>query len=94
MKATACVGCGYCCEVCTCQVGLYVYKDPAGVCPGLKWDPIANRHWCQVVLDDKEKKIYIPHMAIGAGCSSSLFNDYRLEIKDRTIKEEPKWKIR
>lgn len=52
-----------------------------GKCTQLYWDPEAGRHWCKAI---KEKPSLGDRVAIGGGCSSTLFNTWREELKDRT----------
>lgn len=77
-----CVGCGYCCKVAPCIPGFLVY-GPAKPCGALRWDEEAGRYFCGIVLDEPErtKDKLKERMAIGAGCSSPLFNTER----ERTI---------
>ena len=84
MKYAECVGCGYCCVKTICEMGRLHYNVIEGICPALKWDDDAKRHWCQLVINDPPKsENEFPY--IGAGCSSSMMNDWRIEIKDRTV---------
>ena len=65
-----CVGCGHCCKTAPCVVSVAIY-GPNTECPALKHD--GKRYWCGVVKD----------MAIGEGCSSTLYNkDRELVIKE------------
>lgn len=78
-KIKKCLGCGYCCLKAMCALGtirLGTYKDR---CPYLRWN--GRRYLCDLYLSDP--KSLGEKMAIGAGCSSSLFNDWRKEVKYR-----------
>jgi hypothetical protein len=73
-----CVGCSYCCKVAPCIPGFLVY-GPGKPCGALRWDARGGRYLCGVVLDEPERtrdKLK-EQMAIGAGCSSPLFNEER-----------------
>lgn len=73
-----CVGCGYCCKVAPCIPGFMVY-GPGKPCGALRWDARAGRYLCGIVLDEPERTRdrLKEQMAIGAGCSSPLFNEER-----------------
>lgn len=79
MRTSPCIGCGYCCMKVPCPVSYLMgwdrYPDPCG---GLVWDE-AGRYWCRAVLEEPERTVVRlkEQMAIGAGCSSSLFNEQR-----------------
>jgi len=87
MKPGACVGCGYCCKRAPCPLASAKYqtfehwKDGRGGCPSLLEKD--GRYWCGLVLsepDDWKKQEIIHFLAIGAGCSSTLFNEARHTI--------------
>lgn len=81
-----CVGCGYCCMKTICAAGERIY-GPVKQCPSLIWDENAKRHYCELVMKPGEiGERYRKELFIGAGCSSSLFNDWRENIQDRTGK--------
>jgi len=85
-----CVGCGYCCCKVPCRVaflrGWDRHPEP---CKGLVWDQKEGRFWCQAVLEEPAPTVerLKEGMAIGAGCSSSLFNQQR-EACQRGLLEE------
>ena len=77
-----CVRCGYCCRKSMCGLAYHFGRhhlldmleaDPNAVCPYLKGDK-PGEHWCQLIREDPSLK---DHVAIGGGCSSTLFNDDR-----------------
>jgi len=75
-----CVGCGYCCQKVQCVAGQSIYGlDEKGVCAGLKWDEQAEQYRCSLILETtgKANEAARTGLAIGAGCSSSLFNTQR-----------------
>lgn len=81
-----CVGCGYCCSKVICSVGVRAYNALKSPCPGLIWDQEANRHWCKLARMSGQQGIdYRAELFINTGCSSSLFNDWREDIHDRTF---------
>lgn len=84
MNVTPCIGCAYCCSKVVCSLGAQVYgvKPP---CQGLVWDEKKGRHLCKLILDSRgELRTFLMEvLAIGAGCSSSLFNDWRTELRCR-----------
>jgi hypothetical protein len=79
VSIAGCIGCGYCCAKGPCDVTCRheVWHLETG-CEALVWD--GTRHWCKFVLDDP--KLYTEHLAIGCGCSSSLFNGYREKLRN------------
>jgi len=80
MEVKPCIGCGYCCSM-PCTLSYFSGWIVDRKCIMLVWDAKAGRHWCKAILDDIADKY---NMAIGGGCSSTLFNDWREELKDRT----------
>ena len=90
----SCIGCGYCCSVAICVPGQRAYNILKGTCPGLVWDEDANRHWCKLAKMQGQRGIdYREELAIGTACSSTMFNDWRENIQDRTGATEKKFKI-
>ena len=85
-----CEGCGYCCKKGPCSLywhtktaedrGLAPWLAGEG-CPHLVWDGEANRYWCGVILLAPGVQELKDVIAIGAGCSSSLFNSERRNIR-------------
>ena len=78
-----CVGCGWCCSVAPCPYSMtkYCVTHP---CPALYWD--GERYRCADVEDLRLTGC----CAIGAGCSSTLFNAWRgLKIRRRPEIENP-----
>lgn len=67
-----CMGCGYCCCKAVCAFGRLRGAPVEAPCSFLTYRD--GRHWCALV---KQEPVAKSHMAIGAGCSSSLFNDWR-----------------
>lgn len=90
----SCIGCGYCCSVRLCDAGQRAYNATIPPCPGLIWDEEAHRHWCKLAkLPGDLGFRYREELAIGTACSSSLFNDWRENVKDRTGAVEKKYKM-
>ena len=82
--SASCLGCGYCCRMHPCELAYQVHGDIKD-CPSLKWNGV--RHICEIVASDPEKYARYDNYAvdgIGSGCSSSLFNMWREDIRDRT----------
>jgi hypothetical protein len=75
-----CVGCGYCCIKAQCNISRVMLGDHKR-CPALKWN--GKRYLCELA---KDKKI-ADSLAIGAGCSSSLFNIWRRDIREHDRSE-------
>ena len=77
IKTKPCVGCGYCCSQAPCFIARIKHPDWTSPCPELiKRD---GRFWCGAVErmkgDDREQ--VEEDLAIGAGCSSTMFNEVR-----------------
>jgi len=70
-KISACCGCGYCCMAARCCLSLFTYDTASAVCPALIFKE--GRFWCQLAEDPQIKE----QLYIGAGCSSSMFNQQR-----------------
>ena len=69
-----CVGCGYCCIKVQCAISHHNFGSQKR-CSALKWNGV--RYICELA----EK--HHTDLAIDAGCSSTLFNEWREEIKER-----------
>lgn len=67
-----CVGCGYCCILSPCVYSLAKYGELD--CPALYWN--GQQYRCGEVKD------WGVHLAIGAGCCSSL-NSWRHDVRER-----------
>jgi hypothetical protein len=81
ISCAPCIGCGYCCAKAPCEIASrYDCWSLETGCEALKWD--GTRHRCLFYLDNPE--VIGDILAIGWGCSSSLFNSYREEIRDLT----------
>jgi hypothetical protein len=69
-----CVGSGHCCLTAQCALGAIRYgRHP--VCPGLFEE--GDRYRCRLVIEDAA---VARDLAVGAGCSSTLFNVRREKI--------------
>lgn len=78
-SVAGCIGCGYCCAKAPCELASRSdCWDLETGCNALRWD--GKRHLCQFYLDDPETVSLI--LAIGWGCSSSLFNSYREKVRN------------
>jgi len=75
-----CIGCGYCCQKTVCFLGQQRDVKANDVpCPMLIWD--GQRHWCKIIL--QEPRLH-EEVAIGKGCPSTLYNNFRVDIQNRT----------
>lgn len=75
-----CVGCGYCCLTAPCFESVVEYELDRldQKCPGLVWSDEEAMFRCELMLKPGEEgKSFRNKLAAGAGCSSSLFNQYR-----------------
>lgn len=70
-KVSACCGCGYCCMAARCCLSLLIYPTREELCPALIFKE--GRFWCHLAEDPQIKE----ELYIGAGCSSSMFNQQR-----------------
>lgn len=80
---TQCVGCGYCCRTAPCGLAWLTFspaiKTGVWKCPALRWD--GKRYLCRLCEgEDAQSKKNREALAIGAGCSSTLFNQDRQRI--------------
>lgn len=82
MRDQACYRSGYCCKVATCAAGV-MYGAPQRGCTFLEGER-PGEYQCRLVLEHPE---LAEPMAIGAGCSSTLFNQDREEAI-RHLKEK------
>jgi len=76
----ACIGCGYCCRQAPCALAQRIYGGVLEKCPELVYRD--GRWWCRAVENARGplKRDYEEGVAIGGGCSSSLFNQDRKRI--------------
>lgn len=82
-RSDPCVGCGFCCAQWPCAHSMNKYFV-AHPCPALEWD--GERYRCA----DVEELRLSGACAIGAGCSSTLFNTWRgSKIQRRPEIENP-----
>ncbi|WP_205119477.1 hypothetical protein [Paramagnetospirillum kuznetsovii] len=76
-----CNGCGVCCAVETCPLGLLLFRRRKGPCPGLGWQSEYSRYVCGVLADPKRFLGWLPAslgralvfrwIAAGKGCDST-----------------------
>lgn len=71
-----CVGCGYCCLKGQCIYSIRKYGNKKR-CPALLWNAKKKRYFCLLVIDNDSLRV---GLAIGEGCSSSLFNEWRSNV--------------
>jgi len=84
VKIEKCVGCGYCCLKSKCEAAVRLYPS-AKICPQLTWSDENNRHYCGLMLiGGLVGAAYKKELYAGTGCSSSLCNSWRKDIKNRT----------
>jgi len=78
-KIKPCVGCGYCCLKAPCFQAVVEYElEYKQTCPGLTWDDEKVQFRCKLMMrPGAEGKKFRDRLAVGGGCSSSLFNNYR-----------------
>jgi len=80
MTFEPCIGCGMCCKT-QCLTGQWTYGEH-NRCPGLVWE--GARYECRLisaaVLEGNSARL--DDMAVGGGCGSTLFNSWRLAIKE------------
>jgi hypothetical protein len=88
-----CVGCGYCCIKTKCPAALRLYPN-SKQCPQLIWNDEDNRYYCGLMLLPGELgRLYRKELHAGTGCSSSLFNSWRKDIKRRDKKDVEKLEL-
>jgi hypothetical protein len=57
----ACNGCGVCCAVEPCPLGIVLFRQRRGPCPGLVWEPQARLYRCGVLsAPQKVAKVVLP----------------------------------
>jgi len=74
---TSCIGCGYCCKRAMCLMGIDTLGQVEKECPFLQWSTTKNRYLCLLYDTFKSNPMF------GGGCSSSLFNTWREDVKER-----------
>ena len=84
IKFEKCVGCGYCCIKSKCVAAQRLYPS-SKTCPQLTWSKEDNRYYCGLMLAyGAIGWAYRKELYAGTGCSSTLFNSWRKDIKERT----------
>ena len=88
-----CVGCGFCCLTAPCEASRRLNYSSTK-CPFLLWVEEDKRHKCQLMMfDGSLGEAYRKELHAGAGCSSTLFNDWRIDIKKRdSLDIDDRWK--
>jgi len=90
---TKCVGCGYCCIKTKCSAAVRLYPE-SEQCPQLTWSDDDNRYYCGLMLLPGELgRAYRKELYAGTGCSSSLFNSWREDIRKRDEKDTEKLEL-
>lgn len=67
-----CNGCGLCCSIELCAVGVLAFPGAQAPCPALKISTDGTRTYCNIVATEIEKKmepIIQTYLGIGYGCS-------------------------
>ena len=77
-----CNGCGLCCSVAPCPLGMWLSKKRLGTCVALSWDDNLGRYHCGVVMAPKRWLPWLPEpvarrwakrwIAAASGCDSDL----------------------
>jgi hypothetical protein len=73
-----CNGCGVCCLVEPCPVGMVLSRRVRGACKALRWDDVRRRYVCGVLMDTANRKPRWLHrwvarmIAAGQGCDAAL----------------------
>ena len=81
MSIAQCIGCGYCCRKAPCAMAVRIYgRSLTGPCPELVYHD--DRWWCRAIENARGplRDHYEQDVAIGGGCSSSMFNQDREHI--------------
>jgi len=88
-----CIGCGYCCQKAPCALVQSMFDYQIERCPALQFDD--GRYWCGLLrgTTDEERKRRMKILAIGEGCSSSLFNNARDQMLRRMYEEGRKKEV-
>lgn len=91
-----CCGCGYCCQSATCMLGVLTFGFGHKECPALMLED--GRFWCRIVKEATGlyRERLEEDLAIGAGCSSTLFNSQREACREGRLleflhKPSPSW---
>lgn len=87
-----CNGCGVCCAVEPCPVGVFVLFQSKGPCRALLWQPEQRRYacgmvvrpsdhlrWLPVALDAWAGRLFARKIAAGSGCDADYETDGREE---------------
>jgi hypothetical protein len=80
-EGAACNGCGVCCLVAPCPVGMLVSRRHSGPCSALAWSPTQSRYHCGMLTEPERHVIWLGRwlkrpmrrwIAAGSGCDSDL----------------------
>lgn len=84
-RVYSCVGCGWCCIVNPCAAALRL-NPHIKKCPYLLWKKEEKKYRCDLMLfPGPLGEEYRKELHAGAGCSSTLFNDWRDDVKERDL---------
>jgi len=78
MSYPKCVGCGYCCISFPCSYAVHNgWGDAHNRCIKLHWD--GGKYRCA----EHNNPTLDSNVGFGAGCPSTLFNEWRKDVKER-----------
>lgn len=87
-RVYSCVGCGWCCIVNPCAAALRL-NPHIKKCPHLLWKKEEKKYRCDLMEIDgpfgPHATQYKKDLNAGTGCSSTLFNDWREDVKERDL---------
>jgi hypothetical protein len=93
IRTQPCVGCGFCCLTAPCEASRRLYRG-TGKCSFLLWVEDESRYKCELMMfAGPLGEAYRKELHAGAGCSSTLFNAWRTDVKKRdSIDINDRWK--
>lgn len=72
-EGEACNGCGVCCALQPCPLGMVLSLRVRGACRWLRWDTAAARYACGALAGGRLRRWWVARwIAAGRGCDASL----------------------
>ena len=91
-----CNGCGLCCAIEPCPVGIVLFRRLRGACPALTWEEGGGRYVCGVLHEPSRFVLWLPAgwakrlqpllarwIAAGAGCDCSAVVENQVGIRSQ-----------
>lgn len=102
-EGAPCNGCGVCCAVAPCPLGVVVSRRRTGACVALRWSAGDGRYWCGMVADPAAvvgarwrwsgpllRRLARRWIAAGIGCDAALVAEPVGQAEDAATAKSPR----